>query len=794
MLDEIVRSTLSAQATQPDPTGLPKRNKAFRPFCRYVLQGSLMRTSLRHKLVRTMIATLIFVSTATLLVVAGMNYFASHKTLKTIEEHLRASIEDKGTGLVANQALGLRDLVMDNAFGDVARLVERTLEKDEQLVYGLFLDEEQKAWGFATRQGAAKGPDDWKQLAINRRAEKKPGVQVLDRHVLGQNVFEFSMAVVDDRGNVLGRLYYGMSDGPLQKALSEARADSRRALLLTVGLLVLLGSVTIIMGALRSRRSAARITQPVTDLTEAVNTLASGKRDIRVNITSGDELEILGGAFNNMAAELKDSYERLETMNRTLEIKVQERTRELADRNRDMRLVLDNVNQGFLTLSTSGRLAQERSAIVDRWFGSYAGETKFVDYIAKVDAMYAASFGIGYEALIEDVLPRELCLEQMPTRLRHDGREFRCSYFAITKGEQLDGLLIVINDVTAELQHARQEAERKEILAMFEALTKDRSGFLCFIDESNELFKQVREADLPLQKRILHTLKGNAALVGFAIVANLCQRAEDALASRLTPLPAEALVPLEQRWATLNGVLKTFLGDKGRDVLELRSRDVEKLEEEIRAGASAARLLDRLASWWLEASELPLGRLARYAAALAMRLGKGEIEVEIQAHGVRLSPKAWAGFWTDLVHVVRNAVDHGLETEAERASAGKTGAPRLRFSTAVSDRTLLVEVEDDGRGINWEGVKGAAIQMGLPAATEDDLLRALFALGLSTKGKVTTVSGRGVGLSAIRHQVDDLGGQITVISKPKQGTCFRFTFPLPEVGPRFGVETVEEAA
>jgi methyl-accepting chemotaxis protein len=166
---------------------------------------------------------------------------------------------------------------------------------------------------------------------------------MIDRQALGQHVFEFSMAVVDDRGNALGRLTYGLSDGPLQKALSEARADSRRTLVLTVGLLLLLATVTIVMGAVRSRRSAARITQPVTDLTQAVNTLASGRRDIRVNVVSGDELEILGGAFNNMAAELKDSYERLEHMNRTLEIKVQERTHELADRNRDMRLATAHV-------------------------------------------------------------------------------------------------------------------------------------------------------------------------------------------------------------------------------------------------------------------------------------------------------------------------------------------------------------------------------------------------------------------------------------------------------------------
>jgi len=85
-----------------------------------------------------------------------------------------------------------------------------------------------------------------------------------------------------------------------------------------------------------------------------------------------------------MVAELKDSYERLETMNRTLEIKVQERTRELANRNRDMALVLDNVNQGFSPCRPRAnwrRNALHRRPLV--WL--LAGETKFVDYIAKVD-------------------------------------------------------------------------------------------------------------------------------------------------------------------------------------------------------------------------------------------------------------------------------------------------------------------------------------------------------------------------------------------------------------------------
>jgi two-component system, chemotaxis family, sensor kinase CheA len=741
-----------------------------------------------------MVTTLVVVSTATLLVVAGLNYFTSRKTLKTIEGHLRASIEHKGTGLVANQALGLRDLVMDNAFGDVARLIGRTLEDDEQLVYGLFLDEEQKAWGYSTRQGASKEQDAWKALGIDPEVlakGKKGTVQTNYRRALGQNVFEFSMLVVDDKGTPLGKLFYGLSDGPLRQALADARADSRRALLVTVALLLLLGTVTAVMGVIRSRQSASKITQPLTDLTQAVNTLASGKRDIRVRIASGDEIEILGNAFNNMAAELNDSYGRLENMNRTLEIKVEERTRELGQRNRDMRLVMDNVNQGFLTVSRSGKLAQERSAIVDQWFGSYDGDTLFNDYVAKVDPIYALSFRMGYEALIEDILPRELCIEQLPARLSREGREYRCSYFAISKGEQIDGLLIVINDVTSELLHARQEAERKEILAMFEALTKDRTGFLGFMDEANELVKQLHAGDTSLQQRSLHTLKGNSGMMGFSIVATLCHQAEDELAERQTVLSTEGLAPLESRWHTLNEALKSFLGDKGRDVLELNAKEIEKLEQEIRAGAPTSHVLDCLASWWLESAELPLRRLGRYAAALSGRLGKGDLDVEIDAHGVRLAPKAWAGFWSDLVHVVRNAVDHGIETPAERDGAGK-GRPKLRLSSAVKQHKLVVEVEDSGRGVNWAAVRKAAEKLGLPSSTEDDLVRAMFASGLSTSEQVTTVSGRGVGLCAVRQQVQDLGGQISVTSKAGQGTCFRFTFPLPEIGPRFGVDASVE--
>jgi len=210
-------------------------------------------------------------------------------------------------------------------------------------------------------------------------------------------------------------------------------------------------------------------------------------------------------------------------------------------------------------------------------------------------------------------------------------------------------------------------------------------------------------------------------------------------------------------------------------------------------------VLDRLASWWLEPAEVPMQRLGRYAAALSNRLGKAPVEVDVRSNGVRLAPKAWAGFWTDLVHVVRNAVDHGLETPDERAEVGKPAVAHIRMSSFIhSGNRLVIEIADDGRGVDWEGVRRKAVGLGIPSATEEDLVRAIFTTGVSTRDEVTTMSGRGVGLSAVRQQVEDLGGTTALESELGRGTCFRFTFSLRDVGPRFGVdmdtETTRSAA
>jgi two-component system chemotaxis sensor kinase CheA len=170
-------------------------------------------------------------------------------------------------------------------------------------------------------------------------------------------------------------------------------------------------------------------------------------------------------------------------------------------------------------------------------------------------------------------------------------------------------------------------------------------------------------------------------------------------------------------------------------------------------------------------------RLAERAKSLAARLGKQPVVVEQDAGSVRLPVEPWAEFWGSFVHVVRNAVDHGLESPTERASAGKSGSPTLRLVCRRQGPQLIVEVSDNGHGIAWERVRAKAVEQGLPHETNEDLVNALFTDGLSTREEVSDTSGRGVGMSSVRAACQALDGQIEVISQQGEGTTFRFRFP-----------------
>jgi chemotaxis protein histidine kinase CheA len=172
-----------------------------------------------------------------------------------------------------------------------------------------------------------------------------------------------------------------------------------------------------------------------------------------------------------------------------------------------------------------------------------------------------------------------------------------------------------------------------------------------------------------------------------------------------------------------------------------------------------------------------LERLAAQAREIARRLGRGEIDVRIEAEGVRLDRARWLPFWRVFGHVLRNAIDHGLEAPSDRLAAGKGPMGMIKLRAREHHEQLTIEVEDDGRGIDWARLAERARAMGLDADGPGALTEVLFAYGVSTRGGVSEISGRGVGLAAVRAACENLGGSVSVISVAGQGTVVRFSWP-----------------
>ena len=129
-----------------------------------------------------------------------------------------------------------------------------------------------------------------------------------------------------------------------------------------------------------------------------------------------------------------------------------------------------------------------------------------------------------------------------------------------------------------------------------------------------------------------------------------------------------------------------------------------------------------------------------------------------------------------LMHIIRNALDHGVESPQERAEARKDAKGRITLTAYQQGNSVVIDVSDDGRGIDPEKIRSAAAQKGL--AVTGDPYELLFVPGFSTASEVSEISGRGVGLDVVKKNIQDLKGSIDVISEVGRGTTFRIMLPI----------------
>jgi two-component system chemotaxis sensor kinase CheA len=260
-----------------------------------------------------------------------------------------------------------------------------------------------------------------------------------------------------------------------------------------------------------------------------------------------------------------------------------------------------------------------------------------------------------------------------------------------------------------------------------------------------------------------------------ATVAEPVHAATRVAPSRFVRVPSERLDEL------IAQVGELVIAGAGVEVLARDTR-LTRLNEAVGA---LKQLIDTIQSGTLQLRMVPIGetfsRFQRVVRDVSKELGK-DIALDLVGSDTELDKAMVERIGDPLMHLVRNAMDHGLETPSARLAAGKPAQGTLRLRACHDSGNVVVEVSDDGRGLDRERILAKAIERGLVShgdgLSDQDIYQLIFEPGFSTADAVTKLSGRGVGMDVVKKSVEALRGTISLYSQPGEGSCMQLRLPL----------------
>lgn len=247
-----------------------------------------------------------------------------------------------------------------------------------------------------------------------------------------------------------------------------------------------------------------------------------------------------------------------------------------------------------------------------------------------------------------------------------------------------------------------------------------------------------------------------------------------------------------ERLDTLMNLVAELVIDRTRisqieNHMSLKYENDDLVQNLAETAAHIGRVVSELQEHIMKVRLLPVeqvfNRFPRMMRDLAHKAGK-EIEFVMEGQETELDRSILEQIVDPITHLLRNAVDHGIEKPEDRKAAHKPAAARVTLAAKQEENRIIIAVQDDGHGIDVERVKQAAVKKGavteemLSRMSESDCLQLIFASGVSTAEKLTDISGRGVGMDVVRNNIQGLSGSVEVHTEPGKGTQFKISLPL----------------
>ena len=473
----------------------------------------------------------------------------------------------------------------------------------------------------------------------------------------------------------------------------------------------------------------------------------------------------------------------------------------------NMNSLLAGLNEGLFYFDETGAVAAERSqALASILPGSPDCTTifDFADRYSKVDRGTVTAclellwnqdeddaFSVDFQSAIT-MLPKTTTIDR-GEETRHVTFEYRR---ILAADDSLEKVICIVADVTDVLRNEREAKRQAERVRQVTKAAANGEGFLNFVKEissiaasaSRQLVMEAADMNQAELKRALHTLKGSAATYEFAELASKIHSLEDIIGEGGLDDRLDACRVLWQRilelWAQQTEDIKQVLGlseNSGRVVIARHK--IDRLREHAEAGADQT-LTSMVANLECQLASEIFGKYESYLQNVAQRDGFKQVRFDYPANCGELKYEEIQKLDGALVHIFRNCLDHGIEEFERRRELGKPDVGTISIAVGRdADGLLQLNISDDGAGIDANKLADKAVEKGLwtadqrRTASDQDCLELIFASGLSSKDAVSSLSGRGVGMDAVRSTIVELGGTIDVETKLGRGSVFTIRVP-----------------
>lgn len=565
------------------------------------------------------------------------------------------------------------------------------------------------------------------------------------------------------------------------------------ALFLIKSGLVLLATIclAIIIAILFSKK----ISGPISQLTEATKVIATGEFQFDLDIHSRDEVGVLADNFKIMSDKIAQLLADLREYNDHLEDMVKQRTAELREALDLNKTMMNSVSQGFLMFDRELNVLPTYSKAAESILERNLENTTMLKLLEKEDK--DGNLKDFLDLVFDEAFPFEDMIQEVPKNLSYENdKHVELEYFPVRdEEEKLNYVVSIATDKTLELKYRKELEDSSAFVNMVLKAVKDRKRFVGFITNTKEKLEHARTNPGIFNNdelfRFVHTLKGNSGIYHMKGVHEICSEFEEHIkklegdwkedmpcADYVKGLLSELRQTIEATSDILGVSPETLEADLVISPDRLRTRlaflkDSGKLNE--------LKELELLLSYALMGEEVP--KIESMVSEVAQKVGKPAPQLRFDGPDVYMRENQWLIISEQLVHLIRNSLDHGIESPSARVEKGKPEAGRIGISWGSQDNTFFLSVKDDGAGINVEGLKKKLLELGALTEEEFDTDKAgeyLFFDRVTTKQEVSDISGQGVGLASVRSEIVKMGGDIHVDFKVGAGTAFTITLPVKE--------------